>query len=59
MSTLNWNYCDLGNLQTVRELEDLVSSKKPDFVFLMETKVSRAHAERLRVRIGYEGLFLC
>ncbi|XP_019178278.1 PREDICTED: uncharacterized protein LOC109173495 [Ipomoea nil] len=36
---------------------DLVSGKKPDFVFLMETMVKRDHAERLRVRIGFEGLF--
>ncbi|XP_019167296.1 PREDICTED: uncharacterized protein LOC109163029 [Ipomoea nil] len=35
----------------------MVSKKKPDFVFLMETKVGRIHAERVRVRIGYEGLF--
>ncbi|XP_019167308.1 PREDICTED: uncharacterized protein LOC109163041 [Ipomoea nil] len=35
----------------------MVSKKKPDFVFLMETKVARIHAERVRVKIGYEGLF--
>ncbi|XP_031125428.1 uncharacterized protein LOC116027784 [Ipomoea triloba] len=35
---------------------DLVSSKKPDFIFLMETKVGRAHAERLRVKLGFDGL---
>ncbi|XP_031116501.1 uncharacterized protein LOC116020159 [Ipomoea triloba] len=36
---------------------DLVSSKKPDFLFLMETKVARVHAERLRVKLGFDGLF--
>ncbi|XP_019172466.1 PREDICTED: uncharacterized protein LOC109167850 [Ipomoea nil] len=35
----------------------MVSRKQPDFVFLMETKVGRDHAERIRVKIGYEGLF--
>ncbi|XP_019168831.1 PREDICTED: uncharacterized protein LOC109164736 [Ipomoea nil] len=35
----------------------MVSRKKPDFVYLMETKVDRSHAERLRVKIGFEGLF--
>lgn len=35
----------------------LVSAKKLDFVFLMETMVGWVHAENLRVRIGYEGCF--
>ncbi|XP_019177748.1 PREDICTED: uncharacterized protein LOC109172953 [Ipomoea nil] len=43
--------------QTVREIEDMVSSKKPDFIFLIETKVDRDHAERLRVKLGFDGLF--
>lgn len=61
MSILSWNYYDLGNSLTVRKVlypvMDLVSSKKPEFVFLMETKVGREHAERLRIRLGFEGLF--
>ncbi|XP_031101919.1 uncharacterized protein LOC116005823 [Ipomoea triloba] len=57
MSTLSWNCRGLGNPRTVREVVDLVSRKKPEFVFLMETKVNREHAERLRVKIGFEGLF--
>ncbi|XP_019175465.1 PREDICTED: uncharacterized protein LOC109170766 [Ipomoea nil] len=57
MSTLSWNCHGLGNPRTVREIVDMVSRKQPDFVFLMETKVARDHAERLRVKIGYEGLF--
>ncbi|XP_019164331.1 PREDICTED: uncharacterized protein LOC109160499 [Ipomoea nil] len=35
----------------------MVSRKKPKFVFLMETKVGRVHAERLRVKLGFDGLF--
>ncbi|XP_031104893.1 uncharacterized protein LOC116009862 [Ipomoea triloba] len=57
MSTLSWNCRGLGNPRTVREVVDLVSRKKPEFVFLMETKVGRLHAERLRVKLGFEGLF--
>ncbi|XP_031107282.1 uncharacterized protein LOC116011973 [Ipomoea triloba] len=57
MSTLSWNCRGLGDPRTVRELVDLVSSKKPDFVFLMETKVGRIHAERLRIKLRYDGLF--
>ncbi|XP_031090853.1 uncharacterized protein LOC115995843 [Ipomoea triloba] len=36
---------------------DLVSKKKPDFLFLMETKDARTHAECLRVKLGFESLF--
>ncbi|XP_019192477.1 PREDICTED: uncharacterized protein LOC109186787 [Ipomoea nil] len=57
MSTISWNCRGLGNPQTVREIEGMVSSKKPDFVFLIETKVDRDHAERLRVKLGFDGLF--
>jgi len=57
MITLSWNCCVFGNPRTVREVVDLVSRKKPEFVFLMETKVGRMHAERLRVKLGFEGLF--
>ncbi|XP_019151915.1 PREDICTED: uncharacterized protein LOC109148635 [Ipomoea nil] len=35
----------------------MVSSKKSDFVFLIETMVGQDHAERLRIKIGFEGLF--
>ncbi|XP_031120872.1 uncharacterized protein LOC116024110 [Ipomoea triloba] len=57
MSTLSWNCRGLGNPRTVHEVLDLVSRKKPEFVFLMETKVGRSHAERLRIKLGFEGLF--
>jgi len=36
---------------------DIASNKKSDFIFLMETKVSRIHVERLRVKLGFDGLF--
>ncbi|XP_019160111.1 PREDICTED: uncharacterized protein LOC109156731 [Ipomoea nil] len=57
MSTLSWKCRGLGNPRTVREIVDIVSRKEPDFVFLMETKVARIHAERLRIRLGFEGVF--
>ncbi|XP_019163599.1 PREDICTED: uncharacterized protein LOC109159940 [Ipomoea nil] len=57
MSTLFWNCRGLGNPRTVQEVVDLVSKKKPEFVFLMETMVDRSHAERLRVKLGLEGCF--
>ncbi|XP_019150373.1 PREDICTED: uncharacterized protein LOC109147192 [Ipomoea nil] len=57
MSTLSWNCHGLGDPRTVREVLDMASRKKPDFIFVMETKVGREHAERLRVKLGFQGLF--
>lgn len=57
MSTISWNCRGLGSSRTVQELLDLVSSKKPCFVFLMEVKVGRSQVEKIRVRMGFEGLF--
>ncbi|VFQ61854.1 unnamed protein product [Cuscuta campestris] len=58
MSTICWNCRGLGNRRTVQEVAELISAKKPEFVFLMETKGSRVAAEELRVRIGFHGLFV-
>ncbi|VFQ93141.1 unnamed protein product [Cuscuta campestris] len=58
MSILSWNCRGLGNRRTVQELADLVSAKKPDFILLLETKGARGHAEELKVKIGFEGLFV-
>ncbi|XP_019189008.1 PREDICTED: uncharacterized protein LOC109183382 [Ipomoea nil] len=58
MSVLSWNCRGLGGPRTVRELLDLVSKKRPDFVFLMETKSCSIRLESVRVRLGFEGL-LC
>ncbi|XP_019199079.1 PREDICTED: uncharacterized protein LOC109192832 [Ipomoea nil] len=41
----------------LRRRMKLASRKKPDFIFLMETKVGRDHAEWLRVKLGFQGLF--
>ncbi|XP_019163090.1 PREDICTED: uncharacterized protein LOC109159433 [Ipomoea nil] len=57
MSTLSWNCRGLGDPRTFREVVDMASRKKPDFIFLMETKVARDHVERLRVKLGFQGLF--
>ncbi|XP_031131674.1 uncharacterized protein LOC116033058 [Ipomoea triloba] len=57
MSTISWNCRGLGDPRTVCEIVDLVSCKKPEFLFLMETKVAQLHAERLRVKLGFDGLY--
>ena len=58
MSTLSWNYRGLGNPRSVQELVDLVSTKKPKLVFLMEIKVGRLQVDRVRNKLQYEGSFV-
>ncbi|XP_031090962.1 uncharacterized protein LOC115995954 [Ipomoea triloba] len=47
----------MGSSRTIRELLDMVSKQRPSFVFIMETKSTTSQMERVRVRMGYEGLF--
>ena len=47
----------LGNLWTVCDLCQLIKEKRPNCLFLMETKSNKLKMERLRVRMGFEGLF--
>lgn len=58
MSTLSWKCRGLGGPRTVCELLGFVSSQRPDIVFLMETKARSTQLENLRVRLGFEGLFI-
>ncbi|VFQ84297.1 unnamed protein product [Cuscuta campestris] len=57
MSLISWNCRGLGNRRTVQEVAELASVKKPEFIFLMETKCARSKAEELRLKLGFEGLF--
>jgi len=56
MNLLCWNCRGLGNPWTVRELHSLVKNKKPNFLFLIETKVYSGALQRIRLRLGYEGM---
>ena len=58
MSTISWNCCGLGNPRTVQELVDIVSTKRPKFVFLMEVKTGRQQIERVRRLLNYERCFI-
>ena len=57
MSCLSWNCRGLGHPRTVQVLLDLVRSKKPDFIFLMETLCSREKLEILKFKLGFNNLF--
>jgi hypothetical protein len=50
--------CLKGQGVTVRDLCQLVKEKKPNCLFLMETKSRKNMMERLRVKMGFEGLFV-
>ncbi|XP_050233384.1 uncharacterized protein LOC126681873 [Mercurialis annua] len=48
----------MGNLRTVHELKDLVSFLAPNFIFLMETKISRHKLYGIRSQLGFDGIFI-
>ena len=58
MRIVSWNCRGFGNLRTVRELCRLVKEKKPNIVFLMETKLRSNKMERVRVQLGFEYMFV-
>ncbi|XP_059436727.1 uncharacterized protein LOC132169767 [Corylus avellana] len=58
MSLVSWNCRGLGNPRTVCDLDQMVKEKKPSFLFLMETISNKKRMERLRVKLGFEGLFV-
>ena len=58
MSLISWNYRGLGNLRTVRDLYQLVKEKRPNFLFLMETKGNKIKMEVIWGQLGYARLFV-
>ncbi|XP_060969635.1 uncharacterized protein LOC133036885 [Cannabis sativa] len=57
MSIISWNCRGLGNPRVYQFLVDLVVQKKPNFLFLCETFSGKEKLERLRVKLGFDGLF--
>nr|DAD30368.1 TPA_asm: hypothetical protein HUJ06_009219 [Nelumbo nucifera] len=57
MICLNWNYRGLGNPRAVRTLRELIRSRKPDAIFLIETLVHVNKIEEIRIQIGFVGAF--
>jgi exonuclease III len=58
MITLSWNCRGLGNPTAVRELCRLCKVKKPNLVFLMETKLRQQKMEKIRIKIGFRNMFV-
>ena len=58
MSILSWNCSGLGHPRTVQVLVDLVKSKKPSFLFLIETLSCRSSLESIKAKLGFDGFFV-
>lgn len=55
MRIISWNVRGLRSHQTVQSLCRLVKDQDPCMLFLMETRVGKAEAENLRVKLHFEG----
>lgn len=58
MIVISRNYCGLGNPQTVRDLRRMVKVKKPNMIFIMETKLEKNKMETVRIKRGFSNLFV-
>jgi hypothetical protein len=58
MNCLSWNGGRLGNPRIVRGLRHLVKNKKPDLVFLMETKLIQNKASFFKAKLGFDNSFM-
>jgi exonuclease III len=58
MIVLAWNCHGLGNPRTVRDLHRMLKVKKPNVVFLMETKLGKNKMELIRIKMGFSNLFV-
>ena len=48
MSLLSWNCWELGNLRTMKALENAIKKEDPIIVFLMETKSSKEWMDKAK-----------
>lgn len=58
MTILSWNCRGLGNLQTVHDLCRLVKEKRPELVFLIETKLRQHRFDKIKNKLGFNSLFV-
>jgi hypothetical protein len=59
MKFLRWNYRGCGNAATIRELEVLINTHIPKFVFQCENRQKSNWMERLKRRFGTGGFVGC
>jgi exonuclease III len=58
MILISWNCRGFGNPRAVRDLCLVAKEKRPEIVFLMETRCRNTKLESIRVKPGFEGLFV-
>jgi hypothetical protein len=58
MNLICWNCWGLGNPQTVKALCLLVKKKRPELVFLMETKLGGNKMATIRQKVGFKNTFV-
>lgn len=55
---LSWNCRGLGHPWTIQVLINLVRCKKPSIIFLMEILCSKNRLESIKLKLGFDGLFV-
>lgn len=59
MNVFSWNCRGLGNQRTIQFLKEMVSQKKPSFIFLSETKCNKRRVDLVGRILGFKGGFCC
>jgi exonuclease III len=58
MNVICWNCRGLGNPRTVRNLYRMIREKKPNVVFLMETKLRSNKMVLMKYKMGFHNVFV-
>uniref|UniRef100_A0A803QQI1 Reverse transcriptase domain-containing protein n=1 Tax=Cannabis sativa TaxID=3483 RepID=A0A803QQI1_CANSA len=58
MNALSWNCQGFWNQRAFQFLKEIVSHKKPNFVFLCETKCNKSRVEWVGNQLVFEGIFV-
>jgi hypothetical protein len=58
MKILSWEFRELGDPWTIQDLYHLVKDKKPNILFLMETKPLARKFDVIKRKLGCVGCFM-
>lgn len=58
MTTLSWNFQGIGPPWKFQFLQDVIHQERLTIVFLCETLCGKVKMERLRARLGFQGLLV-
>jgi hypothetical protein len=58
MNLISWNWWGLGNVRVVCDLCQMAREKRSTLLFLTETKRRHYKLEHIRVKLGFDGLFI-